>query len=88
MNFHGQLSLADTLIIRHLEGELEPQLLDNGKTIYRGHFSCAENFDFNHNDIYLLQTTEGHKTKVKILTLLTDLAGLKVFSMYATHPLK
>lgn len=88
MNFHGQLSQAETIIVHQLEGELKPQLLDNGKTFYRGHFTTAENPLLNQNDIYTLQTTKGLRTKIKILSLLVDLAGGKVFSMYATHPLK
>jgi hypothetical protein len=88
MHFRGRLFLANTIIIQQLEGELKPQLLENGKTLYRGHFATTENPVYNQNVVYTLQTTIGLKTKVKVLSLLSDLGGIKVFSMYATHPLK
>lgn len=88
MKFHGQLILANTIVVHHLEGELQQQFLDNGKTLFRGHFSTAENPILSQNDIYTLHTSTGLKTKIKVLAQLTDVAGIRVYSLYATHPLK
>lgn len=87
MHFHGSITLNGTIIAHQVAGELNQNTLRDGNVIYRGYFSTSEEAVFTKDDIYRLEVQDGLRTKIKILSLLSDIAGFRVYSCYATHPL-
>jgi hypothetical protein len=86
MKFRGKIVLEGKTIAHQVEGELKENTLRDGNIIYRGHFSTMEPVEFTKDDIYRLEVQDGLRTKIKVLALLSDIAGIRVFSCYATHP--
>lgn len=87
MNFRGTIVLGENTVVYQADGDLAPKPLPDGKVVYRGFFSTTEDPGISFDDIYRLIVEDGRRTKIKVTALLSDLAGMKVYSFYATHPL-
>ncbi len=86
MKFRGKLTLNGVIIAHHVEGEIKEAPSKDGRTIYRGHFATMESVAFSKDAIYRLEIQNGQRTKIKVRTMLSEIAGLRVYSCYATHP--
>ncbi|HQR42380.1 MAG TPA: hypothetical protein PLX97_06840 [Gemmatales bacterium] len=87
MRFRGTLSLNGNIVAHQVDGELKEVINRDGKPVYRGFFSTSEQGEFSFDEIYRLDVQDNMRTKIKILDLLSDLGGLRVFSCYATQSL-
>lgn len=85
MHFRGKITQGETVIARRVEGEMKKKLLADGKKVYRGHFTTVEQPVFDPDTIYRVVLEDGLRTKIKVLSLLSDVAGMRVYSFYATH---
>ncbi len=88
MKYHGKILLGSKTVIHRVDGELTERTLSDGKKIYRGFFSTMEAPDISEDDVYRLVVKDGRKTKIKVIALLSDIAGMKVYSCYATQPIE
>jgi hypothetical protein len=88
MKYQGKILLGSKIVVHQVDGELTERTLPDGKKIYRGFFSTMEAPDISQEDIYRLVVKDGRKTKIKVLALLSDIAGMKVYSCYATQPIE
>jgi hypothetical protein len=85
MKFQGQITLDDQIIASMVDGELKKAVSKEGKPLYRGYITTTEQVEFSLEAIYRLTIEDGYRTKIKVLGLLSDLGGIRVYSCYATH---